>query len=163
MSACFSKEIGEAFVKAGVPHVVCVKVDSKIQDAAAIAFTRAFYVAFLSGKSVLDSFSIAKEALKASPYVPDSVLEGEKFILLPEITTTEDESAQYKLDQFQILHNKVIFSNRTVAEWPPTANHCTMGRNKTETNTFVSRNRFPSPPTDFEGRGTHHLYIILYY
>lgn len=30
VSACYSKEIGEAFVKAGVPHVVCVKVDSKV-------------------------------------------------------------------------------------------------------------------------------------
>jgi hypothetical protein len=31
------------------------------------------------------SFDIAKEALKLSPYVPDSVFEGDKFILLPEI------------------------------------------------------------------------------
>ena len=30
VSACFSREIGEAFVEAGVPHVVCVKVDSKV-------------------------------------------------------------------------------------------------------------------------------------
>jgi hypothetical protein len=30
VSACYSKEIGEAFVKAGVSHVVCVKVDSKV-------------------------------------------------------------------------------------------------------------------------------------
>jgi hypothetical protein len=30
VSACYSKEIGLAFVKAGVPHVVCVKVDSKV-------------------------------------------------------------------------------------------------------------------------------------
>ena len=30
VSACYSKAIGEAFVKAGVPHVVCVKVDSQV-------------------------------------------------------------------------------------------------------------------------------------
>ena len=30
VSACYSMEIGEAFVKAGVPHVVCVKVDTKV-------------------------------------------------------------------------------------------------------------------------------------
>jgi hypothetical protein len=30
VSACYSKEIGEAFVKAGVNHVVCVKIDSKV-------------------------------------------------------------------------------------------------------------------------------------
>ena len=32
VSACYSKEIGEAFVKAGVPHVVCVKVDAKVRS-----------------------------------------------------------------------------------------------------------------------------------
>ena len=30
VSACYSKEIGEAFVRAGVSHVVCVKIDSKV-------------------------------------------------------------------------------------------------------------------------------------
>jgi hypothetical protein len=30
VSACHSKEIGDAFVKAGVPHVVCVKIDSQV-------------------------------------------------------------------------------------------------------------------------------------
>ena len=36
VSACFSKEIGEAFVKAGVKHVVCVKVDSKVRHKCAV-------------------------------------------------------------------------------------------------------------------------------
>jgi hypothetical protein len=31
VSACYSKAIEEAFVKAGVPHVVCVKVDSQVE------------------------------------------------------------------------------------------------------------------------------------
>ena len=30
VSACYSMQVGEAFVKAGVPHVVCVKVDTKV-------------------------------------------------------------------------------------------------------------------------------------
>lgn len=62
-----------------------------------MAFTRAFYLALLSGKTVRESFDIAREALKASPYVPDSVLEGEKFILLPDDSlcspTDSDEAA----------------------------------------------------------------------
>lgn len=33
VSACYSKEIGQAFVKAGVRHVVCVKVDDKVRAA----------------------------------------------------------------------------------------------------------------------------------
>jgi hypothetical protein len=32
VSACYSSEIGDAFVKAGVPHVVCVKVDTKVSS-----------------------------------------------------------------------------------------------------------------------------------
>lgn len=53
-----------------------------------MAFTRAFYIALFAGKTVQEAFDIACEALKASPYVPDSVLEGEKFILLPDSNTS---------------------------------------------------------------------------
>lgn len=38
VSACYSKEIGEAFVRAGVPHVVCVKIDSKVISKLYICF-----------------------------------------------------------------------------------------------------------------------------
>lgn len=151
VSACYSKEIGEAFVKAGVKHVVCVKVDSKIQDVAAIAFTRAFYVAFLSSRTVEDSFQIAKEALKASPYVPDSLLEGEKFILLPDKATFEITGKDGTSAPLNELHNKVIFQNRTVKNWPG-AGQCTIGPNYTDVDAFLTRSRIPSPPTDFVGR-----------
>jgi len=168
VSACFSKEIGETFVAEGVQHVVCVKVDSKIQDVAAIAFTRAFYVAFLTGKSVLASFTIAQEALKSSPLVPNSVLEGDKFILLPErehiaasqsyntgtaITTISDSADTVSgLDEFKLHHQKIVFSNRAVSDWPPSPKHCTVGKNQTDLTTFLSRLRLPKPPPDFEGR-----------
>eukprot|EP01038_Epipyxis_sp_PR26KG_P008817 gene8817-11905_t len=204
VSACYSKEIGEAFVKAGVPHVVCVKVDSKIQDAAAIAFTRAFYVALLSGKTVQDSFDIAKEALKSSPYVPYSLLEGEKFILLPESNSTSPPTGSanntmsllsasnpssprmtvtksFSKDKLDLAtsttndsngsmslmippltlspHRKVIFSNRPVADWP-SPGHCTIGTNRTDVTAFLSRNRLPPPPADFEGREVVMLNLI---
>ena len=84
VSACHSRPTGQAFVDAGVKHVVCVKIEAMIQDCSAMAFTRAFYLALLSGQTVKHSFLIAKEALKASPCIADSVLEGEKFVLLPE-------------------------------------------------------------------------------
>lgn len=79
-----------------MPHVVCVKVDAKLLDSAAMAFTRAFYLSLLSGHPVKKSFDIAREALKSrylacspyqcilasyfecSPYVVDSTIEGEK-------------------------------------------------------------------------------------
>ena len=101
VSACHSKPTGQAFVDAGVKHVVCVKIDAMIQDNSAMAFTRAFYLALLSGQTVKHSFLIAKEALKASPCIADSVLEGEKFVLLPENDT----------------HDVPIFQSCHVVEW----------------------------------------------
>ena len=41
------------------------------QDSSAMAFTRAFYLALLSGQTVRASFAIAREALKASPCIAD--------------------------------------------------------------------------------------------
>ena len=101
VSACHSKSTGQAFVDAGVKHVVCVKIEAMIQDSSAMAFTRAFYLALLSGQTVKHSFLIAKEALKASPCIADSILEGEKFILLPEEDT----------------HDVPIFVSCHVSEW----------------------------------------------
>ena len=115
VSACYSKATGEAFIQAGVKHVVCVKVDEMIQDSAAISFTRAFYIALLSGKSVKSSFQIAKEALVMSPYVCNSVVEGEKFILLP---PTDDDDT---------LHDESIFDAGMVTEWPEHPAQCYMG------------------------------------
>ena len=110
----------------------------QIQDSAAIAFTRAFYVAFLSGRTVRDSFDIAKEALKVAPCVFASHLEGNKFILLP--------------DGLELpSHDKALFNNRTVETWSKTG-HCTTGPNHTDLSVATQRNKIPAPPADFEGR-----------
>ena len=83
VSACYSRLAGEAFVSAGVGHVVCCQQDL-LQDSAALAFTREFYMALAVGRTVKDSFEIGKQAVAASPSVPNSIDEMEKFILLPE-------------------------------------------------------------------------------
>jgi hypothetical protein len=61
VSACHSKLAGEAFAAAGVPHVVCVKLDARLLDQAANEFTRAFYLALAVGKTVKDAFDIGKQ------------------------------------------------------------------------------------------------------
>jgi hypothetical protein len=61
VSACHSKLAGEAFAAAGVPHVVCVKLDARLLDSAANVFTRAFYLSLAVGKTVKDSFDIGKQ------------------------------------------------------------------------------------------------------
>ena len=84
VSACYSRRAGEAFAAAGVAHVVCVNIHAQILDSAAMAFTRAFYLALALGNTVQHSFDIGKQAVFASPYVRDPEAEGQKFLLLPE-------------------------------------------------------------------------------
>ena len=123
----------------------------QIQDSAAVAFTRAFYVALLSGRTVQQSFDIAREALKAAPYVPDSVKEGEKFILLPEPKPhVEGEPPPPP------LHDVPIFFGRPVDTWPGPG-QCSLGPSSggggIGSGSGDSRQEhLPAPPPDFEGR-----------
>eukprot|EP00957_Ditylum_brightwellii_P203675 15335739-Ditylum_brightwellii.AAC.1 len=84
VSACHSGLAGRTFVSAGVPHVVCCHQESELMDSAALAFTRAFYLALAVGRTVKDSFEIGKQAVNVSPTVPNSEEEMKKFVLLPE-------------------------------------------------------------------------------
>ena len=40
VSACHSRRTGEAFVEAGVPHVVCVKVDAMVSELVSSVFSQ---------------------------------------------------------------------------------------------------------------------------
>jgi hypothetical protein len=86
---------------------------------------------------VKDSFSIAKEALRVSPYVADSLQEVNKFVLLPEEkeggsvdTTTMHHPSQ--------LHDTAIFVNKALigSEWPVPGKHCTIGSKRADVSTF---------------------------
>ena len=133
VSACYSKLAGEAFADAGVPHVVCVNVDAQLLDTAAVAFTRAFYLSLAVGNTVSQAFEIGKQAVKSSPRIPNSTVEGDKFVLLP-----EDKP-----------HDSPVFIADIVSSWPP----------KTRKNVIPLLQRsppdsshLPQPPEDFEGR-----------
>jgi hypothetical protein len=125
VSACYSRRAAEAFVEAGVPHVVCVHVDAQLSDAAAVAFTRAFYLALLLGHPVGHAFDIGKEAVATSPYVPNSSIEGSKFMLLPENGN----------------HDKPVFRAKKVHRWQSLKSHSQQ-----------DTSHLPRPPEDFEGR-----------
>ncbi|CAM9245788.1 unnamed protein product, partial [Ectocarpus fasciculatus] len=84
VSACYSRKAGEAFAAAGVKHVVCVSVDAQLLDTAATIFTRAFYLALVVGENVDKAFEIGQNAVAASPSVPNSMKEQDKFLLLPQ-------------------------------------------------------------------------------
>jgi hypothetical protein len=142
VSACYSSKAAEAFVQAGVQHVVCVSVDAQLLDAAAMAFTRAFYLALLVGHTVRHSFDLGKQAVATSPYVPNGSAEGSKFLLLPETNS----------------HDIPIFTAKTIRKWPP-SHHGHRGI----TTDSIEHSYLPRPPEDFEGReiDMHHVIKIL--
>ena len=66
MSACHSAEAGRAFVAAGVPHVVAVRLDSKVLDKSAMQFSQVFYAHLLAGDTVREAFDTADRTVRAS-------------------------------------------------------------------------------------------------
>ncbi|CAI5745926.1 unnamed protein product [Peronospora destructor] len=84
VSACSSAALAYAFVSCGIPHVVGVRTNQEIEDYAAIEFTRAFYLALATGKSVGASFLIAQQSVAKSPNIRGPMAVAEKFMLLPE-------------------------------------------------------------------------------
>jgi hypothetical protein len=84
VSACHSRDTGEAFVKAGIPHVVCCQLEEQLLDASARVFSGNFYRALACGSNLREAFDMAREAVRVSPQVENSTLEAGKFLLLPE-------------------------------------------------------------------------------
>ena len=154
VSACYSKLAGEAFMSAGVNHVVCCQQDL-IQDSAALAFTRAFYLALAVGRTVGDSFEIGRQAVAVSPSVPNSTAEMEKFLLLP-----SDGN-----------HGVRIFDAKPV-NWRTRASGTGGGRDrainlrkswaegKSSGGGSGRSLSLPAPPEDFLGRETD-MYLVL--
>ena len=83
VSACHSDQAGQAFVAAGVPHVVAVRREAQLQDKAACAFADQFYYAAFRGKTVQQAFDIAKQAVSNDPSIKHAERESHKFLLLP--------------------------------------------------------------------------------
>ncbi|RLN47777.1 hypothetical protein BBJ29_006071 [Phytophthora kernoviae] len=80
VSSCDSRDIGEVFVQAGVAHVVCVRSEGKVLDESSAMFSYSFYHAALTGKTVQQSFEIARVRVSAEMRIPDG--EGDQFVLL---------------------------------------------------------------------------------
>jgi hypothetical protein len=81
VSACYSNLIGQAFVDAEVPHLVCCRHGCKVRDDAATQFAKSFYHYMACGKRNLrDAFEIAKAETKQNYGINEAVT----FCLLPE-------------------------------------------------------------------------------
>ena len=83
VSACFSEAAAQAFVDAGVPHVVAVRLNTRVSDHAAHAFTRAFYLALAVGNTIKESFDIGVQAVVNAPNVPAAEVEASSSCLAP--------------------------------------------------------------------------------
>ena len=84
VSACDSRNAGDALIAAGVDHVICCKEkDQMLSNAAASVFARHFYRALALGNTVKVSFELGKEGVK-NDGVDNAQVEMNKFVLLPE-------------------------------------------------------------------------------
>lgn len=83
VSACHSQSAGNAFVLAGVPHVIAVRMDEAVCDKASQVFMKHFYLAILVGRTVRAAFDIAQKAVHNTPNLSGAD-EPRKFLLLPE-------------------------------------------------------------------------------
>lgn len=63
INACFSEEVARVFYDAGVPCVVAVHSQTKIEDSIAQQFSELFYWQLFEGKSIEDAFQNARAAI----------------------------------------------------------------------------------------------------
>lgn len=122
MSACYSAKAGGAFVAAGVPHVVAVRLDSTVQDKWAMKFSKEFYAHLLAGYTVRNAFDKANLMVRlnrnngsagGAPAGGSGAAGGEsgggvgtsEFLLLPEGPYDKEDP-----------HDKAIFDCRAFAE-----------------------------------------------
>jgi nucleoside-triphosphatase THEP1 len=130
VSACFSLLAGETFASAGVPHVVCCEEEAELKDAAALAFTKQFYLSLAVGNTVRQSFEQGCLAVGATANLRSADLEMKKFVLLP-----RDGN-----------HNIPVFSATPIPDWPRAKSNKTVR----ERNLIRSRSSFIVGARNFE-------------
>ncbi|KAL4481101.1 hypothetical protein ABPG72_015056 [Tetrahymena utriculariae] len=65
VNACHSEEVGLMFLNSGIPFVVAVQSNLKIQDKAAQIFSNSFYMGLMKKYTIRQAFNSAKDALIA--------------------------------------------------------------------------------------------------
>lgn len=129
VSACHSEHVGEAFVNAGVPHVVCAKVEDRVLDRLAQSFSKIFYHSLANGHTVQHAFDVAQ---RTSEY---SVGGSSRFLLLPadtdhnvpifpnpkpmlwSLSTAQTHAQRYHIWKTPPPHAAAIFIGRKVEQY----------------------------------------------
>ena len=87
VSACHSESTADAFIQAGVRHVIAVRADQQVHDVAAKTFMSIFYYSLFRGRTVRESYEKAKVSVMAGVISGGGGmggLEDKKFLLLPD-------------------------------------------------------------------------------
>ncbi|MBD1215741.1 MAG: CHAT domain-containing protein [Aphanizomenon flos-aquae Clear-A1] len=63
LNACHSEKLAQAFVTAGVSHVIGVGAEDKILDVAAQCFSKRLYQALFNQDNIADAFSASRDAV----------------------------------------------------------------------------------------------------
>ncbi len=64
LNACHSSKLAQAFVKAGVAHVIAVNAEDRVLDVAARCFSRRLYQALFNQDGIADGFLVSRNAVK---------------------------------------------------------------------------------------------------
>jgi hypothetical protein len=81
VSSCYSNHLAEAFLAAGVPHVVALQRESTFVDKRSLGFVRGFYQALGERKSLAEAFGDGIQECTASSSSSDALV---PYRLLPE-------------------------------------------------------------------------------
>jgi len=103
VSACHSIHAGEAFVSAGVPHVVATT--SPVRDESVIEFELQFYQALFSGMTIKMSFETARNSLEAAnSHLGFQNKDEDLFVLLGEGPHAQTSlfSPRYKISSYSL-------------------------------------------------------------
>ena len=65
VNACHSEEVGNVFLEAGIPCVIAVQSELKIEDRVAQKFSENFYRAIFCGETIRNAFDIATMQVQA--------------------------------------------------------------------------------------------------
>ncbi|NET05099.1 MAG: SUMF1/EgtB/PvdO family nonheme iron enzyme [Symploca sp. SIO2B6] len=102
LNACHSEKLAQAFVEAGVSHVIAVNAEDKILDVAARCFARRLYQGLFNQESVANSFLLSRNAVKLDDKL-EKLFNSQTF----EEGVNFDEAFKFKLLP-QTTHNQSL-------------------------------------------------------
>eukprot|EP00743_Colponemidia_sp_Colp-15_P010511 GILK01011582.1.p1 GENE.GILK01011582.1~~GILK01011582.1.p1 ORF type:complete len:1383 (-),score=265.40 GILK01011582.1:214-4362(-) len=135
VSCCYSYEVAEAFVTAGIAHVVAIQREQRVLDAAARKFAHAFYLSLFTGKTILQAFRYGLWITAHSSDVPNGAEEAKKFRLLPEIKTECDSTCEPTVEPS--YHDVALFANVLRGRYVAVGNANSFGNGSPDHSKFV--------------------------